>query len=209
MATIFTLISLMICEIPAMVATFSLIYTKILKDTLEMLKEVQGGQVASFPVPDMTIDVEMQIPASYIEDTPERIALYRRIAASTDIDTLYSLRAELRERFGRLPDPVENLLDRALIKALGQSLGIRSVLVKARRIQTDFLPEHVEHAGGKIIKGLARALVETGQNVEIMNNRTLTLVMTHQGSEKSLSSLRIFLESLLLHSKFFEHDHKT
>ena len=185
------------------------LYTRILKETLELLKEIKGDQAIVFPPPDMAIDVEMQLPGTYIEDTVERIALYRRIAESENVDALYSIRGELRERFGRLPDPVQNLLDAALVKALGQSLGIRSVVIKAGRVQADFLPEHVEHAGGKIIKGLSKALGETGRKVEIMNNRSLTFIMTDPGSGGSLNTLRIFLESLMRQSKFSEHVDKT
>ncbi|MEA3286180.1 MAG: transcription-repair coupling factor [Candidatus Marinimicrobia bacterium] len=185
------------------------LYTRILKETLELLKEVGDDEAVIFPAPDMTVDVEMQLPGSYIEDTVERIALYRRIAEGENIAAIYSLRGELRERFGRLPGSVQNLIDATLVKILARSLGIRSVVVKSGRAQADFLPEHVEHAGGKIIKDLSRALSETGLKVEIINNRSLTFFIMDPGSGGSLNSLRIFLESLMLPAKFSEHTNKT
>ncbi len=185
------------------------LYTKILKETLETLKEIQGEQAVTFPPPDVSIDLQMQLPTEYIEDTAERLAVYRRIAQAETPETLYGIRGELRERFGRLYEPVMNLVDAALIKCLGQLLGLRSVTVKAGRIQADFLPEHVEHAGPKIIKSLSKALGETGKDVEIMNNRTLTFMVTHHGHESPLSTLRIFLESLVLQSTFFDNAKKS
>jgi len=185
------------------------LYTQILKDTLETLKEVQGEQAVVFPPTETTIDRDLQIPDTFIENTAERIASYRRIAEAQTAEALYGLRGELRERFGRLPSQTQDLVDGALIKRLGQSIGLRSVVVRGVRGQGDFLPEHVEQAGGEIIKGLSKALGETGKKVEIMNNKTLTFIFNHEGPDSPLSSLRIFLESLVRHSKFSDRNDKT
>ena len=184
------------------------LYTRILKDTLEMLKEVQGDQAVVFPLPEMNIDVEMQIPSDYIENTAERIASYRRIAEAESRQDIYNIRGELRERFGRLPDVTMNLVDAALVKNIGQSLGLRNINVKGPLAQNDFLPEHVEQAGGQIIKALSMALGETGKEVQIMNNKSLTFILTHRGDESTVAALRIFLESLQRSSKFSDQNDK-
>jgi transcription-repair coupling factor (superfamily II helicase) len=178
------------------------LYTRILKETLEMLKEMQGEDAVVFPVPDVSVDLEMQIPPSYIESGVERVASYRRIAEAQTKDRLLLIRGELRDRFGRLPEPTENLIDGALVKVLGQTTGLRSIQVKGDKIQCDFLPEHVEQAGSEIIKNLSRALGETNLKVEIMNNRALTFIIHHNRPETPLKSLRLFLESLASPTKF-------
>jgi len=184
------------------------LYTRILKDTLETLKEIKGDHAVVFPPPDITIDVEMQIPSDYIENTAERIAAYRRIAEAETTRDIHGIRAELRDRFGLLPPETMNLIEAALIKNIGQALGVRSVVIKGQQAQNDFLPEHVEHEGGKIIKALSRALGDTNKKVEIMNNKSLTFIMTHTGDESLLASFRIFLESLLRSSKFSDQNDK-
>jgi len=184
------------------------LYTRILKDTLETLKEIGGDQAVTFPPTEMTVDVEMQIPQSYVENTAERIASYRRIAEADTIKGIHGIREELRDRFGVLPPETMNLIEAALIKNLGQSLGLRSVVVKGSRAQNDFLPEHVEHEGSEIIKALSKTLGETGKEVEIMNNKSLTFILTQVGEESLLASLRIFLESLQRSSKFSDHNDK-
>ena len=184
------------------------LYTRILKDTLEALKETGGDQVVTFPPTEMNVDVEMQIPQSYVENTAERIASYRRIAEADTVKDIHGIREELRDRFGLLPPETMNLIEAALIKNLGQSLGLRSVVVKGSRAQNDFLPEHVEHEGGEIIKALSKTLGETGKEVEIMNNKSLTFILTHTGEDSLLASLRIFLESLQRSSKFSDHNDK-
>mgnify|MGYP002725452964 CR=1 FL=1 len=186
------------------------LYTKILKETLETLKEQTEEEKPVFPPPDITlVNQEMQIPASYIENTNERVASYRRLAEAGSVENLYLLRGELRERFGRLPIPTQGLIDAALAKLLGQSVGLRSILIKGERIQCDFLPQHVEQAGGEIIKSLSKAMGETGKKCELMNNRTLTFILTPNPKTPALESLRIFLESLVSSSTFSDHDNKT
>jgi len=184
------------------------LYTRILKDTLEAMKEMQGDQAVIFPPPEMTIDVELQIPATYVENTAERIAGYRRIAEAETVGAILAIREELRDRFGLLPPETLNLIEAAIIKNLGQSLGLRSIVVKGSHAQNDFLPEHVEHEGSEIIKALSKALGETGKEVEIMNNKSLTFILSHTGDESLLVSLRIFLESLKRSSKFSDHNDK-
>ncbi|MBT4714481.1 MAG: transcription-repair coupling factor [Candidatus Marinimicrobia bacterium] len=182
------------------------LYTRILKDTLETLKEIGGDQAVTFPPTEMTLDMEMQIPQSYVESTAERIASYRRIAEADTVKDIHGIRDELRDRFGLLPQETMNLIEAALIKSLGQSLGLRSVVVKGSRAQNDFLPEHVEHEGGEIIKALSKSLGETGKEVQIMNNKSLTFILTHTGEDSLLTSLRIFLESLQRQSKFSDYN---
>ncbi len=184
------------------------LYTRILKETLETLKEIQGEQAVVFPPPDMTIDTQLLIPSEFIEDTAERIASYRRIAEAETVKALHEIRGELRERFGRLPLETMDLIDAALLKLLGQQLGLRSIIIKGSRAQNDFLPEHVEQAGGEIIKALSRTLGDTGKKIEIMNNKTLTFIMSHTGDESLVAALRLFLESLHRSSKFSDHNDK-
>jgi len=178
------------------------LYTRILKETLELLKEIKGEQAQVFPAPDMNIDLEMNIPQTYIESTAERVASYRRIAEAQNPDDVIAIRGELRDRFGRLPQETLNLIDGALLKTLGQILGLRSILIKGAKMQADFLSEHVEHAGPEIIRNLSKALTETNLKVEIMNNRSLTLVLQHENPGTCLNSARIFLESLASSAKF-------
>ena len=184
------------------------LYTRILKDTLETMKEIKGDQAVVFPPPELTLDVELQIPTSYIENTAERIASYRRIAEAESSEDIHAIREELRDRFGLLPPETINLIEAALIKSVAQSIGLRSIVVKGSRAQNDFLPEHVEHEGSEIIKALSKALGETGKEVEIMNNKSLTFILSHTGEESLLVSLRIFLESLKRSSKFSDHNDK-
>lgn len=74
------------------------------------------------------------IPQSYIADPVQRIEIYRRIAQATKPAELQQLEAELRDRFGPVPQQVRLLLDIAGLKLLAAARGIASIEVKADKL---------------------------------------------------------------------------
>jgi transcription-repair coupling factor (superfamily II helicase) len=53
--------------------------------------------------------VDAYVPASYIGSEALKIDLHRRLALSDSEDELRELRAAVEDRYGELPEPVENL----------------------------------------------------------------------------------------------------
>ncbi|HTT08141.1 MAG TPA: transcription-repair coupling factor [Gammaproteobacteria bacterium] len=66
-------------------------------------------------------------PADYLPDVHARLMLYKRIAGVRDAAGLITLREEVIDRFGHLPEPALNLFRLAEMKLLLQPLGIRKV----------------------------------------------------------------------------------
>jgi transcription-repair coupling factor (superfamily II helicase) len=64
------------------------------------------------------------IPLTYVADAKQRIEVYRKLAQITDPEDLLRLKAELRDRFGPLPAPVELLLQVAAIKYIAAERGV-------------------------------------------------------------------------------------
>jgi transcription-repair coupling factor (superfamily II helicase) len=67
------------------------------------------------------------LPASYVPDPRQRIELYRRFAEIMDEESATRLKAELRDRFGPLPSPVELLLQVSHLKVLAAERDIEVV----------------------------------------------------------------------------------
>jgi transcription-repair coupling factor (superfamily II helicase) len=64
------------------------------------------------------------IPLGYVPDPRQRIEIYRKLAEISDEEELNRLKAELRDRFGRLPPPVELVLQLASVRLLAAERGI-------------------------------------------------------------------------------------
>jgi transcription-repair coupling factor (superfamily II helicase) len=75
----------------------------------EAVAELSGQKrIAARPV-RMDARVDAYVPASYIGSEALKIDLHRRLALVEDEDELRELRASVDDRYGELPEPVENL----------------------------------------------------------------------------------------------------
>lgn len=77
--------------------------------------------------PTINLGTSVLIPENYVEDLGVRMSLYRRLADLDDNEDVESFAAELIDRFGKIPDEVENLLDIVRIKQLCRIAGVDKV----------------------------------------------------------------------------------
>jgi len=85
---------------------------------------------------ETTIEVEADafIPESYLSNRVERLNLYRRISESSTSENISEVRTEMEDRFGPIPDEVENLLLSVEIKAMGHENRLSRILFKNERL---------------------------------------------------------------------------
>jgi transcription-repair coupling factor (superfamily II helicase) len=60
--------------------------------------------------PEISMKIAASFPDWYLPDIGERIALYRRLSSAKDESALSDIEAEVRDRFGSLPEEVVHLL---------------------------------------------------------------------------------------------------
>ena len=106
---------------------------KALKEN-EMLKTFEADEFS----PQIVTGIPVMIPESYIKDLGVRLGLYKRIGALKTKDELLDMRAELVDRFGKLPTEVENLLDTIEIKQICHGAGISKIEAGAKGILISF-----------------------------------------------------------------------
>jgi transcription-repair coupling factor (superfamily II helicase) len=99
-------------------------YAQLLRDTI---RELQGESVPEERPTQVSICLPTVLPASYIAETPQRLGFYKRIAAARDPAALEEAAGELRERFGPLPEPAQNLLRVARLRLAGEALGLERI----------------------------------------------------------------------------------
>jgi transcription-repair coupling factor (superfamily II helicase) len=122
------------------------LYTRMLSDAVRRLRrsdgqksKVQGLNEAVFDLQPSTFNLPLSlpvnvdlpltvgIPSEYISDQDLRLRLYRRIADLRDETELDALGSEFRDRFGQLPEMVQNLLYQMRVKLRAEKAGLNSV----------------------------------------------------------------------------------
>ena len=86
-------------------------------------------------------DMELLLPAWHVPQESERIHLYRElddIERDQDID---AFAARLVDRFGKIPEPTQQLLLVPRLRRLARKLGIEKVVMRERRMYLYFVDE--------------------------------------------------------------------
>ena len=108
---------------------FSL-YMDMLNRAVEALR---AGKIPDRDTPlepvsqEVNLHVAALIPEDYLPDVQSRLILYKRIAGAADQAELDNLKGEIIDRFGLLPQSVQNLLTITALKLQAQALGIIKV----------------------------------------------------------------------------------
>jgi len=124
------------------------LYTRLLADSV---RRIRASAVDRPPEPESTspfdsmnlplampVNVDLPlavgIPSDYIPDQDLRLRLYRRIADLRDESEIDAIALEFNDRFGLLPETVQNLLYQMRIKLRAEEIGLASISMENGQI---------------------------------------------------------------------------
>jgi transcription-repair coupling factor (superfamily II helicase) len=84
--------------------------------------------------PNISLPLDAHIPEEYVSNLNTRLSLYHRLARVEHIEEVEGMARELEDRFGPLPEPVENLLYIVKIKVLAVRAKVSSISTQGRQI---------------------------------------------------------------------------
>ncbi len=114
------------------------LYCRMLERTVE---ELRGEKTEEEISTSINLNLDIRIPESYIADTSQRLRMYKRISSALDDEELNGLRQEMVDRFGRYPDPVENLFRYAALRQQTMALQIQSIEKNKNQVFFRFLDQ--------------------------------------------------------------------
>ncbi|MCW1883436.1 transcription-repair coupling factor [Luteolibacter flavescens] len=74
------------------------------------------------------------LPSGWLDETQLRVSAYRELAESMVEKDLDQMESRWRDRFGRLPEPAENLITVGRIRLVAAGKGVASVEIKGQRL---------------------------------------------------------------------------
>ncbi len=104
------------------------LYQQMLEEAVAQLKAgVTDEEAEEQWSPSITIGTPVMIPEGYVPDLQLRLGLYKRLSTLERDDEIDAFGAELIDRFGPLPEEVDQLLKLVAIKALCRRANVEKV----------------------------------------------------------------------------------
>jgi len=86
-------------------------------------------------------DLELLFPDSYIDNTAERIRLYRELNNIKEEEILQKFEKDLTDRFGKIPKQTEELIIAVRLRWLAMQLGLSKILLKSNKMFCYFMAD--------------------------------------------------------------------
>jgi transcription-repair coupling factor (superfamily II helicase) len=170
-------------------------YHKILDESIRELKSTEYKDLYKDElereetyVRDCQIDtdLEMLIPDHYIRNINERLSIYTELDNIENEEKLQEFKSQLIDRFGTLPQQVEELFNGIRLRWAAKKLGFERIIFKNRKLRCYFLenPEsyyyetpvfgkimnYVQaHAKKSSMKQTGKSLILTFENIHTMH----------------------------------------
>ena len=115
------------------------LYTKLLRHAV-LLEKGEKTEEESIEC-QIDVDLDAYIPESYIPNEEQKLEAYQKISTIGSDEEEMDLKDELIDRYGDLPDKVENLFRVAMLKLSLSKIAVLECKIKKGEILMQFSPK--------------------------------------------------------------------
>ena len=155
------------------------------QEVVEQLRFVDDAQIE--------IDVEAELPDSYVGQQAEKLKLYRELDSTKDEQALQAFEARLIDRFGALPRAAKELLNVVRLRWEAIRLGMERVKVKNSLMIVQFVgEENSPYYKSEVFMDLLRKVTQRPDRFVLKqhNNRLAMTVRNVKDVEEAYKTLR-------------------
>ena len=116
-------------------------------------------------------DLSLGFPPTYIENIAERISLYRELDSLSDEDSLLAYQKRLIDRFGKLPEEAEQLLNVMRLRWLCCKLGIEKVILKQERLSLYFTTKNNKYWQSEMFSKVVEFVLTRPQRCRLVEDK--------------------------------------
>jgi transcription-repair coupling factor (superfamily II helicase) len=166
-------------------------YHKILDEAVQELKEnefaalfeVDLKEKVEVLVQDCIIetDFELLIPESYVSNISERLNLYSKLDNIKKEEELQSFVQSVQDRFGPIPEVVNDLFETVRLRWLAETLGFEKLLLKNEVMKCYFVPSSKESYYKSEIFGQVLRFIQTQAKFCKIKEAKNRLILTISG----------------------------
>ncbi len=180
-------------------------YQKILTESMTELKteefadafdEVSRGSEEFVADCSVESDLELRLPAEYVPQEGERISLYQQLDNMERPEEIEAFRAQLRDRFGEIPECALELINVVPLRMAARRLGIERLTLKGGQMYAYLVD--AENKAYYDSRSFRKMLAYIRQNVMRVRPRQIRGVNSFLFSDvRSVSEALSILESIL------------
>ncbi|MFD5098546.1 transcription-repair coupling factor [Streptomyces albidochromogenes] len=113
------------------------LYIRMVGEAVADYRAAVDGQAEEEPPLEVKIElpVDAHVPHDYAPGERLRLQAYRSIASANSEDDIRAVREELTDRYGKLPEPVENLLLVAGLRMLARACGVADITLAGPNVR--------------------------------------------------------------------------
>jgi transcription-repair coupling factor (superfamily II helicase) len=172
-------------------------YQKILDEAIRELKRTSFKDLFKDEIAkqeqeavDCTIDTDLEIliPDLYVESITERLSLYTRLDNCETEAELQEFHKEMEDRFGPVPDEVNDLFDTVRIRRMAVEMGFEKLIFKNGQAKFYFInrPDS-KYFDSDIFKNILNYIQKQTRQARLrQNGKLFTLVISEIDSMKKL-----------------------
>jgi transcription-repair coupling factor (superfamily II helicase) len=167
------------------------LYQQMLEEAVAALKAGIEIETETQWSPSIQIGAPVMIPEHYVGDLTLRLALYKRLSTMDEDGDLQSFGAELVDRFGPLPEEVQQLLEIVAIKALCKRANIEKVEAGPKGIIIAFRDNEFANP-----EGLVSYVAKQGTLAKVRPDMRVVFIDDFETAEQRLKGTRRLLTDL-------------
>jgi len=163
------------------------LYTQMLEQAMRELK----GETEPQPQAQLNLGLNIRIPADYILEENQRLRMYKRIAGVETERQLSDVEAELRDRYGDPPSPVQQLLRYAALRLQALDAGVTGIERKRDLVSVKFRQD------APVDPVRLAKFVSSHRGAQFLPDGTLKFLAKGLNAQELLEQLQQLLETLI------------
>ncbi|MEW6609646.1 MAG: TRCF domain-containing protein [bacterium] len=163
------------------------LYCKLLQ---EAVARVKGEKIVDETLPGIDLPCDTYIPEEYIKDIAQRYAVYKKLSSCKDFNALQEVKEELVDRYGKIPMPVQRLLELFQMRLMAKKVGITSLSI-SKGYMTIELP-----SDEKLIPKVLSLVTTFPEYLTLNPRKTNCLILKWTEEEEGIGFLKEVLREL-------------
>jgi transcription-repair coupling factor (superfamily II helicase) len=163
------------------------LYTQMMEQAVREMK----GEVEPQPQAQLNLGLNIRIPAEYVPEENQRLRMYKRIAGIETERQLADVEAELKDRYGEPPVPVQQLIHYAALKLQAVNAGATAIERKRDVVSIRFRQD------APVDAGKLASFVSSHRGAQFLPDGTLKFQAKGTGARELLEQLQNLLENLV------------